>query len=77
MSVSLKLRYKKNQICNYLINDLFTCAVEVLENTVSTIAKINNNCWKAEWQNKIINVLPWVVAQDIMNFFNDVWMSAR
>ena len=30
---------------NYLINDLFTYAVELLENTVSTIAKINNNSY--------------------------------
>ena len=31
---------------NYLINDLFTCAVEVLENTVSKMAKINNTVYE-------------------------------
>ena len=73
-----ELSYRKSIINSMLDNKNKEIEIYINHNGDSIkVFKINDNCWKAQWQNKIINVLPWVVAQDIMNFFNDVRMSVR
>ena len=68
-----ELSYRKSVINAIANNKNKEVEIQIKSYVTFKVFKFNG-CWKADYQGLIIDVLPWAIAQEIMNFYNDIWL---